>query len=103
MLAPWFGGTPPAWILLVFDPDSRLTASTGVIRRDLRVSECEIEVAASLVTGYDIRAVARPLNMSVHTARTHLKAILLTTGMRSQTELLRRIVSDPLGIRRSRL
>ena len=86
------------WMLLLFDPDCQLIASTAIIARDLGVSEREAEVAASLVTGYDIRAVAQRLNISVHTARTHLKTIFSKTGMRSQTELVRRIVSGPAGI-----
>lgn len=95
----WFSGGPPAWMLLLFDPDSRLSASTDVIARDLGVSDREAEVAALLVTGYDIKALGRRLNISIHTARTHLKAIFSKTGIGSQSELIRRIMSGPAGIR----
>jgi DNA-binding CsgD family transcriptional regulator len=95
----WFGTGQPSWMLLLFDPDRELPASTELIARDLGLSAREAEIATLLVTGYGVSVIARRLNISVHTARTHLKAIFAKTGSRSQTELILRVRSGPGGIR----
>jgi DNA-binding CsgD family transcriptional regulator len=96
--ASWFSSGPPSWMLLLFDPDRQLPASTELIARDLGVSMREAEVAALLVNDYDIKVVAQRLNMSIHTARTHLKTIFSKTGSHSQVELICRIARGPAGI-----
>jgi DNA-binding CsgD family transcriptional regulator len=96
---PWISGGRPSWMLLLFDPDRELPASSTLIAHDLDISAREAEVAAQLSAGYDIAAVALRLGISIHTARTHLKAIFAKTGIRSQAELIRRIVSGPAGLR----
>jgi DNA-binding CsgD family transcriptional regulator len=98
----WITGDPPRWMLLLFDHDRRVVASTEIIAHDLNISAREAEVGALLATGYDISTVAKRLNISVHTARTHLKAIFSKTGIQSQSELVRRIANGPAGIRSPR-
>jgi DNA-binding CsgD family transcriptional regulator len=97
----WFGAGHPSWMLLLFDPDRDLPASTELIARDLGISAREAEIAALLATGHDASVIARRLSISVHTVRTHLKAIFAKTGSRSQTELILRIRSGP-GVIRAR-
>jgi DNA-binding CsgD family transcriptional regulator len=92
--ASWLG-YDPRWVLLLFDPDRRVQASTEIIARDLGISEREAEIAALLVAGYDLRAITAMLNISVHTVRTHLKSIFSKTGLRSQAELIQRIANGP--------
>jgi hypothetical protein len=41
------------------------------------------------------RASATLLSISIHTARTHLKSLYGKTGIRSQAELVRRVLSGP--------
>jgi DNA-binding CsgD family transcriptional regulator len=94
----WFGGGSPSWMLLLFDPDRELSASTELVARDLGISARESEIATLLVTGYDVNIIAGRLNISVHTVRTHLKSIFSKTNIRSQAELVRRIASGPAGI-----
>jgi DNA-binding CsgD family transcriptional regulator len=94
----WFGTGQPSWMLLLFDPDRELPTSTALIARDLGLSAREAEIATLLVSGYGVSVIARRLNISVHTARTHLKTIFAKTGSRSQTELILRIRSGPGGI-----
>jgi DNA-binding CsgD family transcriptional regulator len=93
----WIGGDP-RWILLLFDPERRTQVSTKLIAHDLGISEREAEVAALLSAGYDLRAIAVMLNISVHTVRTHLKAIFSKTGVRSQAELIQRIANGPASV-----
>ena len=94
----WFSSGPPGWMLLLFDPDRQLAVSTELIAHDLGLSAREAEVAALLVSDYDIKAAAQRLNISVHTTRTHLKTIFSKTGSRSQVELIRKISRGPAGI-----
>jgi DNA-binding CsgD family transcriptional regulator len=98
MNASWISGGTPRWMLLSFDPDRELFASTELIARDLGLSLREAELAALLVKECDVTLVAQRLHISIHTARTHLKSIFSKTGIRSQTELVRRIASGPAGI-----
>jgi DNA-binding CsgD family transcriptional regulator len=99
MSIPWFGGGVARWMLLLFDPDRRHLASTELIARDLSISAREAEVAAFLVSGYDVKTIAQLLNISIHTVRTHLKAIFSRTGIRTQADLVRRISRGPAGMR----
>jgi DNA-binding CsgD family transcriptional regulator len=98
----WFGGGPPGWMLLLFDPERELTTSIQLVARDLGISEREAEVAALLAAGNSISVVAQRLNISIHTVRTHLKAIFASTDIHSQTELLLRIRGGPGGNSRFR-
>ena len=94
----WIAGDP-RWMLLVFDPDRRIQMSTELIARDLGISAREAEIAALLVAGYDINAIAERLKISIHTARTHVKAAFSKTGARSQSELIQRIAMGPASVK----
>jgi DNA-binding CsgD family transcriptional regulator len=93
----WIGGDP-RWLLLLFDPERRSEVSVLLIARDLGISEREAEIAALLVAGYELKGIATRLNISIHTARTHLKTIFAKTGLRSQAELIRRIFGGPAAM-----
>jgi DNA-binding CsgD family transcriptional regulator len=86
-------------MLLVFDPDRRIQMSTELIARDLGISTREAEIAALLVAGHDINAIAERLKISIHTARTHVKAVFSKTGARSQSELIQRIAAGPASVK----
>jgi DNA-binding CsgD family transcriptional regulator len=90
----WTSGDP-RWLVLVFDPERRTLPAADLISRDLGISNREAEVAAMLCTGCDLSNVALRLGISVHTARAHLKHIFGKTGIRSQNDLVRRIVIGP--------
>ncbi len=93
----WLSGSP-RWMLLLFDPERRIQVSTEVIARDLGLSPREAQVAGLLAAGSDVNASAVTLHISVHTARTHVKAIFSKTGIRSQSELVQRIANGPASI-----
>jgi DNA-binding CsgD family transcriptional regulator len=85
----------PRWLVLLFNPDRGIQASRELIQSDLCVSMREAELAALLVSGCTLREASIRLRISFHTARSHLKAILRKAGLRSQSDLIRRIATGP--------
>jgi DNA-binding CsgD family transcriptional regulator len=95
----WMAGDP-RWLLLIFDPERRVRASAEFLARDLDISAREAEVAALLVAGLDIREVASHLCLSIHTVRSHIKSVFGKTGLRSQSDLIRRVTLGPSVLER---
>lgn len=83
----------PACILFLFDPERQPLVQPAHVAADLGITAREAELAALLVGGLELRQVAQRLRISIHTARTHLKAIYAKTGIASQAELVRRIAT----------
>lgn len=92
--ATWTGADP-RWLVFVFDPERRAVPAAAIISRDLGISERESEIAALLAIGFDLSRISRRLGISVHTARSHLKHIFNKTGVQSQSDLIRRILTSP--------
>lgn len=90
----WLSGDP-AWILLVFDGERRLTLNQQVIAKDLGLSAREAMVASFLAAGLDVSQAARRMGVTVNTVRTQLKAAFQKTGCHSQTDLVRRVLLGP--------
>jgi DNA-binding CsgD family transcriptional regulator len=88
-------GVDPRWLVFICDPDRRLVPTAEIVSRDLGISGREAEIAALLAVGYDILHIAQRLGITVHTARSHLKHIFDKTGVRSQSDLIRRILTGP--------
>jgi DNA-binding CsgD family transcriptional regulator len=85
----------PRWLVFIFDPERRLVPTAEIISRDLNISGREAEIAALLAIGYDISRISKRLGITVHTARSHLKHIFDKTAVRSQSDLIRRILTGP--------
>jgi DNA-binding CsgD family transcriptional regulator len=81
----------PVCILFLFDPEREVRAEPARVAAELGISAREAELAALLASGLELSNVAQRLRISIHTARTHLKAIYAKTGIGSQAELARRI------------
>ena len=62
------------------------------------LSRSEAKVTAKLVEYPDIKYVADSLNISVSTARTHLKHIYSKTNTNRQSVLIHKIVTGPVGL-----
>jgi len=90
----------PRWLLLIFDPEMRTAADSELIAKDLRISAREAEVSALLLVGENLQAIARRFHVSRHTVRAQLKSIYKKTGIRSQSELVRRIALGPAAYAR---
>jgi len=88
-------GVDPRWLVFIYDPESRVAPTAEIISRDLGLSEREAEIAALLAVGCDVSHISRRLGITLHTARSHLKHIFDKTGVRSQSDLIRRILTGP--------
>jgi alpha-beta hydrolase superfamily lysophospholipase/DNA-binding CsgD family transcriptional regulator len=58
----------------------------------------EAETAAGLLDGLGAEAIAARLGVSLNTVRTHLKRVYDKTGVRTQTELVARLLRGPIGL-----
>lgn len=66
------------------------------------LTEREREVVRGLLDHRRVPSIAETLGISAHTVRNHLKAIFAKLGVRSQQELLDRLVQRPGGSSRPR-
>jgi DNA-binding NarL/FixJ family response regulator len=86
---------------LVSDPAGERTpaeAEPGVEERFRGLSRREIEIVRMLSDGRRVAAIARDLDLSVHTVRNHLRAIFRKLDLHSQEELLDTVRGVPPGL-----
>ena len=57
------------------------------------LTRAEARVAARLVSGLPLRDVALQLDVSLHTARTHLKHVMSKLGVSRQADLIRHVLT----------
>ena len=81
--------------MYVYDPEAGIAVDPECLRRLYSLSEAEIRVAvAMLATAYPAE-VAKRCFISLHTVRSHLKAIFAKTGTRGQADLMKRLLVGP--------
>ncbi|HSP34718.1 MAG TPA: LuxR C-terminal-related transcriptional regulator [Thermoanaerobaculia bacterium] len=68
---------------------SRTRISTDLLRDVFALSPAAARVAVELMNGREIRKIAKRLEVSVHTVRTHVRSVLAKTGAGSQKNLTR--------------
>lgn len=61
------------------------------------LTQAEAKLAAQLAGGGGLEEAAERLGISIHTTRTHLKAIFAKTGARRQSELVSMLLQDVLA------
>jgi DNA-binding CsgD family transcriptional regulator/PAS domain-containing protein len=81
-------GDVPSAIILVSDPEADLTPEFSDLQRSFALTPAEARFASILMAGRSVDETATELQISMHTARTHLKRILSKTGTRRQGELI---------------
>jgi DNA-binding CsgD family transcriptional regulator len=82
-------------LVFVSDPSSSPRPRTALMRQLYGLTPAEGRVADLLLEGFDVREVAGRLGISLETCRFHVKRILVKTGTRRQSELMRLMVSLP--------
>jgi DNA-binding CsgD family transcriptional regulator len=76
-------------LLFVCDPAVTLEVSQPALRTLFGLTRAEAVLAELMIQGYSLESAANRLCVSIHTARTHMKRILLKTDTGRQGELLR--------------
>jgi len=87
----------PCAVLLIYDFDSNTKLSTELLTSLYGLSLGEAQVATSLAMGATLDLIASEHHRSIHTVRTQLKQVFRKTNTRSQTDLVRLVLSGPAG------
>jgi DNA-binding CsgD family transcriptional regulator len=90
---PWL--RPAArWMVLVFDPECTPALPTQRIQSALGITCAEALLAQLLAKGCPLARAADHLGLSLHTVRSQLKSIYAKTGLNSQAQLVRFILTS---------
>jgi DNA-binding CsgD family transcriptional regulator len=82
-------------LVFVHDPSSIPKSRAAFMKHLYALTPTESRLADLLLGGLELRDVAHRLTITVQTARFHLKRVLVKTGTRRQTELMRLMLSLP--------
>ena len=89
----------PAAVVFVGDPERSVEGMGDVLRRLYGLTPAEAAVTVLLLEGLRTDQLAERLGITLFTARTHVKRVLSKVDARSQAELVRVLLSGPLGLR----
>jgi DNA-binding CsgD family transcriptional regulator len=100
VVSPFHPGTllnePQATALIQFsDPYAAPKSRAAVLRALYALTPTESRLADHLLQGLEVRETADRMNITVETARIHLKRVLAKTDTRRQAELMRLMLSLP--------
>lgn len=85
--------------VFICDPGEEPVIAAGSLTRLFGLTRAEAAFAALLIKGRTVEEAAAGLFISVHTARTHLKRILMKTDTGRQAELLRLLLTCSAQVR----
>jgi DNA-binding CsgD family transcriptional regulator len=88
------GQHAPAVVIFISDPDQHSEASEQMLIQLFGLTRAEAALATQLSRGLPLQEAAVALHISLHTARTQLKAIFAKTGVSRQAELIRLLVKS---------
>jgi DNA-binding CsgD family transcriptional regulator len=91
----WHGLEPPSATVFMTDPEQRVAQSSQHLIARYGLTFAEASVAIRLVQGESIAEAGAALEITEHTARTHLKRVFAKTGTTRQPELVRQLLLDP--------
>jgi DNA-binding CsgD family transcriptional regulator len=83
------------WLVLVFDPEVNPPLTQRSLQRAFGITAAEASLAQRLASGFTVVQAAAALNISRNTARTQLKSIFAKVGVRTQAQLVRRLLNSP--------
>jgi DNA-binding NarL/FixJ family response regulator len=92
------GNAETSVLIYLFDANSPRQVSYDVLTGLYGLTQSEAKLAQLMTNGMTLDDAADELEISVNTARTHLKHIFHKTGINRQTELLHRIESGPASL-----
>ncbi len=82
-------------VVYVYDPEAEIAVDPECLSRLYSLSEAEIRVLVAMLATADPAEVAKRCFISLHTVRSHLKAIFAKTGTRGQADLMKRLLVGP--------
>jgi DNA-binding CsgD family transcriptional regulator len=85
-------------VVFICDPDRTATTPEARLRKLYGLSRAEAAVAARVLRGVGLQAVADDLGIGLPTVRTHLQRVFEKTQTRRQAELVRLISGTLAGI-----
>lgn len=83
----------------LYDPEAQVKVDPERLRRLYSLSDAETRVAVAMVETPDSEEVARQCAVSMHTVRSHFKAIFAKTQTHSRAELMKRLLTGPARLR----
>jgi DNA-binding CsgD family transcriptional regulator/PAS domain-containing protein len=86
------GGTRTSVLVLVVDPSVEPQISPKILRQIFSLSKAEANFVQLLTSGKNLSDVADELCVSMNTARTHLKSVMMKIGVRRQAEVILRVL-----------
>ena len=82
-----------ARVYVIFGNTPNLDQQIEVAQVIHGLSETQAKIVALIAGGHDLSAIASQLGVTSNTVKTHLKRTFEKTGVNSQVELLRKLVS----------
>lgn len=79
----------------LYNPQAEIHLDGEKLSRLYSLSEAETRVAMAMVVTPDLPAVAKQCGISLHTVRSHLKAIFAKTDTHNQAGLMKRLLTGP--------
>ncbi len=86
----------PVAMLLVADPQQQRRTQQSDLARLYGLTQAEARLLTALIGGLSVAEYAESASISVNTARVHLKQVFAKTGERRQSDLIRRVLADPI-------
>jgi DNA-binding CsgD family transcriptional regulator len=93
----WTGQTP-RWLVLLFDPERKVVLAADALATAYGITARESQLIAELALRGNLDEVAQRMGIARHTAQTHLKSIFAKMGIRSQTELVSRVLGHAAAL-----
>lgn len=87
-------------LVFVSDPDAAPAAAEGRLRTLYGLTPTEARLTGRLLRGRSLAEAAEEMEITVGTARTHLKRVFAKTGTHRQAELVRRCLQGVAGLGR---
>ncbi len=94
------GGTFP---IFLSEPHPHNHFDAGRLERFYGLTPTEAKITILLVQGLRVVDVAKELDVSLNTARSHVRQIFAKTGANRQAEVVRMILSGVMGLNGGRL
>ncbi|MEM7540716.1 MAG: response regulator [Pseudomonadota bacterium] len=85
-------------VLHLFESEGYRTLSAPTLQRLYGFTKTEARLVQSLAMGFSLDATAERLEITVNTARTHLKHVFHKSGAKRQSELIHIIESGPASL-----